>query len=99
LQPSNNNKHKFSKKQVKEFQDVFNTFDMDKDGSISLEEVRGIMKRLGRTPDEAKLTEMFHNADLDGRTASLVLNEFLFLSWQATVKSISKSSSCLWSTE
>lgn len=58
---------------------MFNNFDMDHDGSISLEEVRGIMKRLGRTPDEKKLTEMFHNADLDGSAAhveSLTLTPF-----------------------
>lgn len=48
--------------------DVFNAFDQDKDGTISLEEVRGIMRRLGRTPDEERLTEMFNQADLDGQS-------------------------------
>ena len=54
---------------VSELRIAFNLFDKDRDGSISLQEVRSAMETLGQTVDNEKIRESFKQVDLDGKTA------------------------------
>ena len=51
---------------VAELRDVFNNFDQDRSGAITLVNVSNMIERSGYIPRYDKLTEMFQQADLDG---------------------------------
>jgi Ca2+-binding EF-hand superfamily protein len=44
---------------------VFNFFDLDKTGYISIKNLKGIVKELGENIDEHELQEMIQKADQD----------------------------------
>lgn len=68
---------------------AFNLFDKDKDGSISLQEVKSAMETLGQKVDHDKLRESFKQVDLDGECPQLfrvnyVLSQILRGFWEIT---------------
>ena len=50
-----------------EFQETFNLFDKDRDGTITVTELSTVMRSLGKYPTEEELQVMMHEVDLDGR--------------------------------
>lgn len=50
-----------------EFREAFETFDRDKDGVISVDELRRIFKMIGLDLPEKDIQEMFNDADEDGK--------------------------------
>ena len=61
-----NQKPILAPEQVQEFRHVFNLFDADKSGNISLTELGSAMKSLGMKPTERQLTKMIAEVDKDG---------------------------------
>ena len=64
---------------VAEMHEVFSEFDMNKDGSISLDEARRAMKRMAFNDDEIEALVTSYDANMDGR---LQYQEFVKL-WNA----------------
>ena len=52
---------------VSELKLAFSLFDRDKDGNISMAEVRHVMNTLGQQVNDRQLQAMFKQVDLDGR--------------------------------
>ncbi|WP_395241609.1 EF-hand domain-containing protein [Salmonella sp. s51933] len=52
-----------------EFKEVFKMFDVDGDGTVSTEELKDVMAKLGQNPSEKELTEMICEVDEDGSGA------------------------------
>ena len=48
----------FEQKQVQEFKEAFGLMDQDRDGSISLDDLKEVYSSLGKTPKESELKEM-----------------------------------------
>ncbi|KAK9091469.1 hypothetical protein Sjap_024646 [Stephania japonica] len=67
---------KRSSTQVKELEAVFNKFDVNGDGKISMSELGSIMMSLGYNASEEELSKMMKEADLDG-DGFIDLNEFV----------------------
>jgi len=55
----------FTLDQVTEFKDSFNKFDVNKDGYLSLEEVKGMMEKLGVTKTHLETKAMIKEVDKD----------------------------------
>ena len=49
-----------------EFKEVFKMFDVDGDGTVSTEELKDVMAKLGQNPSEKELTDMINEVDEDG---------------------------------
>ncbi|XP_071833354.1 uncharacterized protein [Apostichopus japonicus] len=62
--------------QISEFREAFETFDRDKDGVISVDELRRIFKMIGLDLPEKDIQEMFNDADEDGN-GTLDFQEFM----------------------
>lgn len=54
---------------------LWNQFDINKDGSISSEELRKVIRALGQDPSNTSLSRLLNQADLD-RSGSIEINEF-----------------------
>lgn len=63
-------------KQIEEFRKVFNTWDKDKNGEISLAELRSALNAGGAQFSEAEIQEIMKAGDLDGN-GTLSFKEFL----------------------
>ena len=48
----------FDQKQVQEFKEAFGLMDQDRDGSISLEDLKEVYSSLGKAPKESELKQM-----------------------------------------
>lgn len=46
-------------------------FDVDGDGTVSTEELKDVMAKLGQNPSEKELKEMIHEVDEDGTMSAL----------------------------
>jgi len=55
----------FSKAQVDEFRQVFQKYDVDKDQFLNLEEVKGMMEKLGVTKTHLQTKAMIKEVDKD----------------------------------
>ncbi|XP_028395909.1 calmodulin-like [Dendronephthya gigantea] len=55
--------------QKDEFKEVFKMFDVDGDGTVSTEELKDVMAKLGQNPSEKELTDMINEVDEDGSGA------------------------------
>ena len=47
--------------------EAFNLFDKNGDGTISAKELGAVLKGLGITVEEAEVTDMLKNGDIDGK--------------------------------
>lgn len=52
----------FEQKQVQEFKEAFGLMDQDRDGSISLDDLKEVYASLGRSPKDADLKQMLDEA-------------------------------------
>lgn len=48
----------FEQKQVQEFKEAFGLMDQDRDGSISLEDLKEVYSSLGKAPKDSELKQM-----------------------------------------
>ncbi len=60
---------------AKKINDLWEAFDENKDGSISEDELRKVMRALGQDPGNAELLQLLREADLD-QSGSIELDEF-----------------------
>mmetsp|Transcript_20601 Transcript_20601/g.83626 ORF Transcript_20601/g.83626 Transcript_20601/m.83626 type:complete len:154 (-) Transcript_20601:1806-2267(-) len=67
-----------SDEKVKEFREAFALFDKDRDGSITIDELGGVMRSLDSTPSDEVLRMMISEVDADGN-GSIDFAEFLTL--------------------
>ena len=51
---------------VTECKEVFDLFDKDKDGSITVKELGDVMRALGANPTQTELQEMINEVDSNG---------------------------------
>ena len=64
--------------QRKDFQDIFDQFDKDKDGKISAKELENAMVSMGQNPTNEEIKEMMEEADLN-KDGKIDFEEFLNL--------------------
>ena len=64
--------------QRKDFQDIFDQFDKDKDGKISAKELENDMVSMGQNPTNEEIKEMMEEADLN-KDGKIDFEEFLSL--------------------
>lgn len=69
---------KLTKQELGEFQECFQMFDKDGDGTIDTKELGAVMRSLGQYPDEEEIEEMVDDADEDG-SGSINFQEFVGL--------------------
>ncbi len=67
-----------SEEQVAEFKEAFELFDQDGSGTITLAELKAVMKNLGLNPSDNELLEMINEVDADGN-GTIEFTEFLDL--------------------
>jgi hypothetical protein len=66
----------FSHKEKEELKVHFDSFDQDRSGSITLEELRGVMKSLGENPTDAEVKKIISEVDSDNN-GTIEFAEFL----------------------
>lgn len=71
-------KHGFSEEELSEFQEAFNMFDKDGDGTITVLELGTVMRSLGRKTTEKEVKDMIKEVDTDGN-GEIDFDEFLDL--------------------
>ncbi|KAK0176269.1 hypothetical protein PV328_000421 [Microctonus aethiopoides] len=64
-----------SKAQMKEFEEAFNLFDKDRDGSITKEELGRVMRGLGQFARTEELRTMLEEIDTDDINLRYIINE------------------------
>ena len=64
--------------QRKDFQDIFDQFDKDKDGKISGKELQNAMFSMGQNPTEDEINEMMREDDLN-QDGKIDFDEFMIL--------------------
>ena len=64
--------------QRKDFQDIFDQFDKDKDGKISGKELANAMVSMGQNPTEDEINEMMREVDLN-QDGLIDFDEFMIL--------------------
>ncbi|UJR15215.1 hypothetical protein I4U23_002174 [Adineta vaga] len=52
----------FDQKQVQEFKEAFNLMDQDRDGTVSLDDLKEVYASLGKSPKESELKSMLEEA-------------------------------------
>ena len=67
-----------TEEQRKDFQDIFDQFDKDKDGKISAKELENAMVSMGQNPTNEEIKEMMEEADLS-KDGKIDFEEFLSL--------------------
>lgn len=68
----------FSEEELSEFQEAFNMFDKDGDGTITVLELGTVMRSLGRQTTEQEVKDMIKEVDTDGN-GEIDFQEFLDL--------------------
>merc|ERR1711935_231051 len=71
-------KHGLSEDEVSDLKEAFSIFDIDGDGTITIIELREVMKSLGQNPTEKELKQMIRSVDADGNN-EIDFDEFLIL--------------------
>jgi len=71
-------KHGLSEDEVADLKEAFSMFDIDGDGTITLAELKEVMKSLGQNPTEKELTQMIKSVDDNGDN-EIDFEEFLIL--------------------
>merc|ERR1712071_468487 len=71
-------KHGLSEDEVSDLKEAFSMFDIDGDGTITIIELREVMKSLGQNPTEKELKQMIRSVDADGNN-EIDFDEFLIL--------------------
>lgn len=69
-------KENLSEDKIQEFKEAFEIFDQDKNGYISVNELREILNNLGQNPNDKELDEIINEADSDG-DGNIDFKEFL----------------------
>ena len=64
--------------QRKDYQDIFDQFDKDKDGKISGKELQNAMFSMGQNPTEDEINEMMREVDLN-QDGKIDFDEFMIL--------------------
>ncbi|KAF9044442.1 calmodulin-like protein [Panaeolus papilionaceus] len=64
-----------SQEELQAYRDAFETFDKDKDGTITLTEIGEVMGQLGKRPTDAELKKMIGTVDKD-RNGTIDFEEF-----------------------
>lgn len=62
--------------QIEDFREAFGLFDRDGTGSISVDELRAVLRSLGKNPTESELREMIREVDEDD-SGTIEFPEFL----------------------
>ncbi|XP_061387377.1 EF-hand domain-containing protein D2 homolog [Musca vetustissima] len=70
--------HEFSRKQIKEYQKTFNTYDTGRDGYLDLTELKYMMEKLGAPQTHLGLKEMIKEVDEDN-DGKISFREFLLI--------------------
>ena len=70
--------HDFTEEQVLGFNEAFNIFDTDRDGTITSMELGTVMKNLGKNPTEEELSDMINEFDRN-RNGTVDFEEFLLM--------------------
>jgi hypothetical protein len=78
----------FSRKQMKQYQDMFKKYDEDRDGTLNLEEMKKMMEKLGNPQTHITLKNMIKEVDEDG-DGSICLREFLLIFRKAAAGTLS----------
>mmetsp|Transcript_404 Transcript_404/g.933 ORF Transcript_404/g.933 Transcript_404/m.933 type:complete len:151 (-) Transcript_404:282-734(-) len=71
-------KHGLSEDEVADLKEAFSMFDIDGDGTITLTELKEVMKSLGQNPTEKELLQMIRSVDDNGDN-EIDFEEFLIL--------------------
>ncbi|KAL7449702.1 hypothetical protein ACHAWC_001738 [Mediolabrus comicus] len=71
-------KHGLSAEEVEDLKEAFNMFDVDGGGSISQDELKGVMKKLGSNPTDDDIQQMIKSVD-DNGDGEIDFDEFLIL--------------------
>mmetsp|Transcript_8435 Transcript_8435/g.17408 ORF Transcript_8435/g.17408 Transcript_8435/m.17408 type:complete len:151 (+) Transcript_8435:119-571(+) len=71
-------KHGLSEDEVADLKEAFNMFDIDGDGTITLVELKKVMKSLGQNPTDKELRQMIESVD-DNGDHEIDFQEFLIL--------------------
>jgi len=66
----------FTDKEVEEFREAFNMFDMDHDGRITGAELQTVMRKLRQRTTPEEIRDMIRNVDVDGN-GTIEFEEFL----------------------
>ncbi|KAG5679868.1 hypothetical protein PVAND_009405 [Polypedilum vanderplanki] len=69
---------KIPAEKLKEYQEVFNVYDINRDGQINTSELDTVMKVLGEELTEARLQKLINEVDLDG-SGTINFDEFIKL--------------------
>ena len=67
-----------TEEQRKDFQDIFDQFDKDKDGKISGKELKNAMVSMGQSPTDDEINEMMREVDLN-QDGKIDFDEFMIL--------------------
>lgn len=70
--------HEFSRKQIKEYQDTFNKYDIGKDGFLDLTELKFMMEKIGAPQTHLGLKGMIAEVDED-KDGKISFREFLLI--------------------
>ncbi|KAL7546729.1 hypothetical protein ACHAWF_016263 [Thalassiosira exigua] len=71
-------KHGLSEDEVADLKEAFSMFDIDGDGTITIVELKEVMKSLGQNPTEKELKQMISSVDDNGDN-EIDFEEFLIL--------------------
>lgn len=66
----------YTEEQINEFKEAFSIFDRDGDGTITIKELKSVMRSLGLNPSDVELQDMINEIDLDSN-GTIEFSEFL----------------------
>ena len=70
--------HNLTKEQITQFTEVFSLFDKNTNGTITIKELRALMKSLGQNHTENEFQDLINEVDFDHK-GTISLNDFLNL--------------------